>query len=557
MGATGMTRRKLVKTLTLGMGSMLPLSALGMLGQAAFSGRAEAASAASAPATVPPRPGGELTVGLYRTLDQLDPASYWGPPETMVTQMVFDSLVYLGNDLNIHPGLASSWDVSQDGKTLTFKLRRDVKFHDGTPFNAAAVKFHFDRCVDPATKSQYARSLLGPYDSTVVVDDFTAQLRLKEAFAPIFDSLSQGYLGIPSPTAVKKYGQDFQNHLVGTGPFMFVEWARDTHITLARNPDYRWGTTFPGKTNAGPPYLERLTFKFLPEQGTRDALMNGRKELLIEAWPGPRMLPGWRRDPAFTMYEGVSPGTTWFNFINAQKPPTDELAVRQAINYAVSKDTIVKVFYPGIARPTWNLIGPTSYGYDPALDHIFTFDPGKAKATLDAAGWKPGPDGTRRKGSTPLHVDVFTSGFQTENYKELMCTMLQDVGFSTTLISGTPADRTVAGSKGLYHVINREFEASDPHYLVDLFASKNVGSFAWSMNNDPALDQLLAQQDITLDRKARFTLVSQATRRILEQAYVVPIYITLFVWVTATPVKNFHMDARSWYPYFQDAWIQA
>jgi len=190
---------------------------------------------------------------------------------------------------------------------------------------------------------------------------------------------------------------------------------------------------------------------------------------------------------------------------------------------------------------------------------------------VDALGVTVGPDGRlyfglgtpdysnpyRVKDGAPLHLDVFTSGFMTENYKQLMLTMLQDVGFSTKLIAGTPADRTVAGSKGLYHLVNREFEASDPHYLVDLFASKNVGSFAWSMNKDPELDQILAQQDTTVDRKARQALVSRATRRILEQAYVVPIYITLFVWVTDANVKNFHMDARSWYPYFQDAWIES
>lgn len=544
-----LTRRRLVKLLAAGAGSTLPLSVLGGAGR-------QPRAAAAAPST-PPRPGGELTIGMYRTLDKLDPAVYWGPPETMVTQMVFDSLVYLGNDLNIYPGLATSWTASKDGTQITFKLRQGVKFHDGTDFNAEAVKFHFDRCVDPATKSQYAKSLLGPYDSTVVIDDHTAQLRLKEPFAPIWDSLSQGYLGIPSPAAVKKYGQDFQNHLVGTGPFTFVEWAHDTHITLARNPNYKWGTVFPGKTNAGAPYIDRLTFKFVPEQGTRDGLMSARKELRVEAWPGPLRLRDWERDPHFALYRGVSPGTTWFNFINTQKPPTNEAAVRQAINYAVSKDTIVKVFYPGFARPTWNLIGPTSFGYDPALDHLYSFNPEKAKQLLEEAGWKRGPSGVRVKDGQPLHLDVFTSGFMTENYKQLMLTMLQAVGFETKLIAGTPADRTVAGSKGLYHLINREFEASDPHYLVDLFASKNVGSFSWAMNKDPELDQILAQQDATIDRKARFALVSKATRRILEQGYVVPIYITLFVWVTDAAIKNFHMDARSWYPYFQDAWLQS
>jgi len=138
-----------------------------------------------------------------------------------------------------------------------------------------------------------------------------------------------------------------------------------------------------------------------------------------------------------------------------------------------------------------------------------------------------------------------------------MLAMLQEAGFSAKLVSGTPADRAVAGSKGLDHLINREFEASDPHYLVDLFHSKSVGTFAWAMNKDAELDRILEEQDQALDQRKRLALVSRATRRILEQAYVVPIYLSLFVWVTAASVSDFHMDARSWYPYFGDAWIRA
>ena len=550
-GMKRLTRRDLMRLTAIGVGGMLSRSALPKSAPMATEAPWQAAMAAAA------APAGELLIGMYRTLDHLDPAVYWGPPETMVTQMIFDTLIYLGNDLKFYLGLAESWEVSKDNKSIAFRLRRGVRFHDGTPFNAAAVKAHFDRCVDPATKSQYARSLLGPYDSTVVKDDYTLELRLKEPFAPIFDSLSQGYLGIPSPTAVKQYGQDFENHLVGSGPFKFVEWARSSHIILQRNPDYQWGRTFAGKNNPGAPKVARLTFKFIPEVGTRDALMEGRREINVEAWPGTQSLPRWRKDPNFKVYDGVSPGTTWLNFINVQKPPTDELAVRQAINYAIDKETIYNKFYVGVARPTWNLIGPTSFGYDKGLDSLYKYDQAKAKQLLDGAGWKPGPDGVRTKDGKPLHLDVFSSGTEKEAYKELMLAMLQDVGFSAKLIAGTPADRAVAGSKGLYHLINRQFEASDPHYLVDLFHSKSVGTFGWAMNKDPALDSLLEEQDRTLDQGKRLALLSRATRRILEQGYVVPIYLSLFVWVTAAGIADFHMDARSWYPYFQDAWMRA
>jgi peptide/nickel transport system substrate-binding protein len=521
--------------------------------QAAAASQA-AATAAGAGAA---QKGGQLKIGMYRVLDGLDPAVYWGPPETMVTQMVFDTLIYLGNDLKFYPGLAESWEATDGGKALTFKLRRGVKFHDGTDLKADAVKAHFDRSVDPATKSKYAKSLLGPYDATVVVDDYTVQLKLKEPFAPIWDSLSQGYLGIPSPTAVKQYGDKFEDKLVGSGPFKLVEWQRASHIILERNPDYAWGRAYPGKSNTGPANVDRVTFKFIPEVGTRDALMDARKELNLEAWPGTQSLPKWRKDSAnFKVYDGVSPGTTWLNFVNVQKPPTDELAVRQAINFAVDKETIWKKFYQGVAQPTWNLIGPTSFGYDKANDSLYKFDPARAKALLDEAGWKAGASGARAKNGTPLHLDVFTSGSEKEDYKELMAAQLGEVGFDVKLVTGTGADRAVAGSKGSYHVINRQFEASDPHYLVDLFHSKNVGNFAWAMAKDAELDKMLEEQDREVDPTKRQAIVSAAAKRILEQGYVVPIYTSLFVWVTTADVQDFHMDARSWYPYFQDAWVK-
>src|SRR5207249_10439953 len=108
----------------------------------------------------------------------------------------------------------------------------------------------------------------------------------------------------------------------------------------------------------------------------------------------------------------------------------------------------------------------------------------QARSLLDKAGWKAGADGIRMKDGNPLALEIFTSGGEQEAYKELMLAQLQDVGFTGKLISGTGADRAAAGSKGLYHLVNREFEASDPHYLVDLFHSKSVGTFAWAMAKD-------------------------------------------------------------------------
>ena len=130
--------------------------------------------------------------------------------------------------------------MSPDGTAYTMKLRKGVRFHDGTPFNADAVKFSLDRIADPETKSGFAATLLGPYAATAVLDEHTVRITFKKPYAGFLDGASQAFLGIVSPTAARQAGKDFGQRPVGTGPFVFKEWVRQDHITLERNPDYNW-----------------------------------------------------------------------------------------------------------------------------------------------------------------------------------------------------------------------------------------------------------------------------------------------------------------------------
>ncbi len=136
--------------------------------------------------------------------------------------------------------MAKSWEVSGDGRSYTFHLRDDVKFHDGTRFDAAAVKFNFDRIKEPKN-AFYALSDIGGYESSKVIDDFTVQVQLTEPYAPFLANLSKASLGIVSPAAAQKYGEQFPLHPVGTGPFKFLSMTPGTEIALGRNADYHWG----------------------------------------------------------------------------------------------------------------------------------------------------------------------------------------------------------------------------------------------------------------------------------------------------------------------------
>ena len=179
--------------------------------------------------------GGRLVYGLTLAPSGIDPhvdaSSELGIPLTSV----YDTLVYQDLDGTFVPGLAERWEISQDGRAYTFYLRPDVKFHDGTEFDANAVRFNLDRIASPETMSRKAASMLGTYSHTEIVDDHTVRVHFTEPYAPFLDSLSQVYLGMASPTAVQEWGAEYQLHQVGTGPFIFQEYVPNDHLTLIRN----------------------------------------------------------------------------------------------------------------------------------------------------------------------------------------------------------------------------------------------------------------------------------------------------------------------------------
>src|SRR5262249_31712477 len=204
-----------------------------------------------------PKFGGVLKVAyasdIWRfNLNQGSPAGY----ETFwVWNNTHNSLVRLDPDFNIVPDLAERWDILDDGRVYVFYLRKGVKFHDGTDLNAEAVKFNFDRILDPAIKS-YVRPFYEPVDKVEAVDDYTLRVVNKEPFGALLQTLAAYAQGVPvgSPTAIKKDGDDWVRHPVGTGPFIFKDWKPGERVVLERNPNY---------FKKGLPYLDGIEFRIM------------------------------------------------------------------------------------------------------------------------------------------------------------------------------------------------------------------------------------------------------------------------------------------------------
>ena len=229
---------------------------------------AQATPTAAQATETPQQVSGRIVVGRTGDADSLDPHHTIASLSWQVFTNIFDPLVSWDANLHVEGILAREWEISDDGLEYTFSLREGIAFHDGTEFNADAVKFTFDRILDPQTGAP-AAAWITSLESTEVVDPLTVRMRLKEPFAPFLGNLCTGYFGIVSPAAVEKYGDEFGKNPVGTGPWKFKGWRTGEEIVLERNPDYKHFHSY--VENKGAPLVSELVFRNIPDEQTQIA----------------------------------------------------------------------------------------------------------------------------------------------------------------------------------------------------------------------------------------------------------------------------------------------
>jgi len=282
------------------------------------------------------------------------------------------------------PGLARTWDISKDGLIYTFNLRPNVTFHDGTPFNAEAVKFCYERQLNedgPYYKTgtyPYVKGFLGNVQSIEVVNPLTVQIKLKAPLTPFLQYLAHQSLFIYSPDALKKYGKDIVKNPMGTGPFKLETWEPGVKVVLARNDQY-WG---------GAPKLRQAIYvPIIEAQARLAAIKTGEIDLTIDVPPD--SLDSLRKDPNITVAEANS-SAVWYVALNTRHPILKDKRVRQAMNLAINKEAIIRDILKGTAIVS---TGPMSPVYGPFREEKTTqypYDPAKAKALLKEAGYGPG-----------------------------------------------------------------------------------------------------------------------------------------------------------------------
>jgi peptide/nickel transport system substrate-binding protein len=495
-------------------------AALGLAACGTSSGTGGAAGGASVA-------GGTLTMGIASTPDTLDPGATGLALTLLISMAMFDPLVWWLPDgsggSEFVPGLAESYTVSPDASVYTFKLRQDVTFHDGTKFDANAVKATYDHIVDPATESKSGLGALGPYKETRVLDPYTAQIVFTQPNASFLHQQAAGNFGIASPAALAKYGPTgFGSHPVGSGPFMFESYAPGSQLNLVKNPAYKWG---PAALSAKPPLLDKLIFRIVTDDSGRyAALESGQLQIAMNLPPND--IAAAEKNTQYKQLTVQSIGTPIGMPINVVKPPTDDPLVRQAILYAVDQQTLVNEVLFGVDTPAHTVLTPITPGYSQASGNLYSYDPDKANALLTQAGWTMGPGGVRTKNGKKLELEIILySDAGMELPTEFVVSELNKVGFAASTTVQPFATAQASFNAGLHNLGAFGYYGTDP-YLLNIWVNSDAikSGFNWSHYDNPKIDAMIAQANKTAGTAARDSLYEQVCVDLMQDAIYLPLW---------------------------------
>lgn len=317
----------------------------------------------------------ELRVLLSSQLTTLDPFNTTDTDSAAVRYSLYNGLLSMTESGTPEADLATSWTLSDDGLNYDFQLREGVVFHDGTPFNAEAVKASFDYLLREGNNTS-ASAYFRPYvESVEVIDEYTVRFTLQTAFAPFLNYLAHPAAHIASPAAIEQYGDLLGENPVGTGPFRFVEWVRGDHLVLERFPEY-YGPA------AG---VDRIVYRIVPEAATRVALLEtGEADIILRV--SPDEAERLSSLPNVQLETTVTSRIIYFA-LNMNREPLDDVRVRQALNHAVDVRGIIDALFGPDTLQADSPIAPTVYGY--SSTKTYEYDPDLARELLAEAGVDP------------------------------------------------------------------------------------------------------------------------------------------------------------------------
>ncbi len=510
-----------------------------------------------------PVEGGTIVYGTDREPLCLDPHNLGDMPQTYVARQFLDSLVSMQPDGTVVPWLATKWEISDDGLQYTFHLKNGVKFTDGTPFDAEAVKANFEQTLDPETQSSTNLVYLLPiYKGIDVLDKYTVRVNLKRPYSPFLDVLSQAFFGMESPKAMARGIKANCVSPVGTGPFIVKKWTKGQQIDLVRNDAYNSPPA--DANNQGPAYLEAITWRFLPDPSVRFSALQSSEANIIFNIP-PEDYGAATSDPNIELQRFTHAGIGHYIVLDNSEPPFDDLKVRQAFNLAANTPAAVESAYQGAYPAATSAISSGTPFYTDKFANLYPFDIEKAKKLLDQAGWKEGPNGVREKDGKPLTVKfIYGSGPGETPPAEL--TLYQNVqaavkeaGFDVKLVP-TPQAQYYEQAN-----VPAEFDAEPTYwncptpmcmYIVASEETYDQPFANMAKIKNPELGKTLLAAAATTDRAEQQRLYEKAQQIIAENAYWVPMYPEQTLLGISKTLKGVWIEPSEGEPVLSDAWLE-
>ena len=512
---------------------------------------AATAAPTKAPATGPTK-GGTLTIVDNVDYATLDPFTLtWTNP---AYGLIYDFLVVYKPDFSgFAPNLADSWKFGSDNKSVTFTLHPGIKFTDGTPLDAAAVKWNIDRESDKKIASPASDVLGGLVTDVSTPDDHTVVLKLSQPSAILLDTLSG--VAMVSPAAFQKAGVDnYGQSPVGTGPFTVKEQVANDHRTLTRNPGYAWPP--PWFDNKVAAYPDTVIVKQLTDDATMYAALETGQ---VQVAPIPtQFLAKARANSNIGVVQGVENGIQYIGF-NNQYPPFDNQNVRQAIGYAINRDEIVKVAWNGEADPIYGPLSPAQFGYSQNAETVArkqSYNVDTAKKMLAAEGWVPGSDGILAKGGKKMEFRfLFIPDDPSSRAAQTIQSQLADVGIKLDLAPEAVAALKDETKKGTHQMFLLYITLADPRSMCFQFCSANINGTDRTRYKNAALDKALAAMNTELDPDKRKALVEAAELLIIDQRPEIPLAVKhLFYGYRKDQIGGMKFDVLSG-PQYQDAYL--
>lgn len=451
---------------------------------------------------------------------------------------LLERLVYFDAAGKPQPWLAQSWSISEDQKTLTFKLRSGVKFTDGTDLNAAAVKAQFDSVFDRKNASPLL-SRLGSLKTVDAPDSTTVVFGFDKPFAPFFANIAQAGFGINSPTAVAKFGDQYGRNPVGTGPYMLKSWVPGTEITLVRNPGFK---QFRGDArNPGAPIASTIVLTVISEEGVAQAALESGE--LTAGAVAADAIDNLVKNPALTTVINKTVTNLLFLEFNETHPPFNDPVARRALGYAVNREAIVKAAYNNYASPALGPLANGIPGYDPAIGAAqgTPFDPARAKALFAQAGYTPGPDGKLAHDGKPLTLSLKSyAGFETiDRTLAVIQSNLADIGIATKIETADWGSFYPSLLKPDWDMDLMRWTSSDANVLTVLFRAPGHRN---ATQPSARQDEILDRCNTLMDQAVRLSCIGEAQTALLETATIAPVLSDWFITITQANVVDFHLD---------------